>query len=52
MYKWITLLMVLLAIAEPALGLLELYGVTREMAVTIAMALILTPWVVAQFDNR
>jgi len=52
MYKWITLLMVLLVIFEPALGLLERYGLTRELALTFAMSLVLTPWVVAQFDNH
>jgi hypothetical protein len=52
MYKWITLLMVLLAVFEPALGLLELYGISREIALTCAMSLALTPVVVAQFDNH
>ena len=51
MYKWITTLLVVLAVADPSLGMLEQYGVTREYVLACAMALIATPWVVTQFDN-
>ncbi|MGD2137807.1 MAG: hypothetical protein PVF08_06090 [Gammaproteobacteria bacterium] len=51
MYKWLTILVMLLVVVEPVLGLLERYGIGRDMALVCAMSLVLTPWVVAQFDN-
>jgi hypothetical protein len=39
MYKWLTILVMLLVVVEPVLGLLERYGIGRDMALVCAMSL-------------